>query len=438
MSIRDSFEKLRKTILNTDTAEIDKTLDQAIKDISSFRQQSTSKSYINLVKNLISKQFGSSLSFKSEPGLFSQGVASPVSFGQSNKLNRYKTYQSIITNINYCYRALSVLVDNILAPDDITKISLDIKPKQLIQDKNRTDSNVSSVKETITKLKLEKNLHIIVKNTLLYGDFFCEISNAKKALLSKSLILEGANNLNKEEVIIEDLKTINGNDIRLKIRIDYSLYQNEEYLGEIENVGFLREDGSFAGGAINPDSEDEPKNSDAKKKAKEDKAVEDLMLVFHEPDRVVKLQSSLFPICFGYLVFPKYNISQAASLEDQAINNICSNILKNLQNKIPQTNEISDIEDLKDVIRKMSQTTSLGTLMEIRYVPPERMQHFLIPSTKYFPYGESIFDSTIFLSKVLVAMETALAIQRLNRSTEKRKIEVEIGLPRDARQVIEE
>jgi hypothetical protein len=61
----------------------------------------------------------------------------------------------------------------------------------------------------------------------------------------------------------------------------------------------------------------------------------------------------------------------------------------------------------------------------------------MVPSTKYFPYGESIFDSTQYTAKVLIALETALAVQRLSRSTEKRKISVEIGLPRDARKAVE-
>jgi hypothetical protein len=75
--------------------------------------------------------------------------------------------------------------------------------------------------------------------------------------------------------------------------------------------------------------------------------------------------------------------------------------------------------------------------IEIRYVSPDKMVHFKITSTKYAPYGESIFDNGQFSAKVLIALETALAIQRLSRSTEKRKIAVEVGLPRDAKKVIE-
>jgi hypothetical protein len=111
--------------------------------------------------------------------------------------------------------------------------------------------------------------------------------------------------------------------------------------------------------------------------------------------------------------------------------------LENLEKKIPQVKELKGDKELKDIIQSMLAQTDMNKSLEIRYIPPDKMTHFLMPTTKYYPYGESIFDSTQFSSKVLVALETALAIQRLSRSTEKRKIAIEVGLPRDARKAIE-
>jgi hypothetical protein len=85
----------------------------------------------------------------------------------------------------------------------------------------------------------------------------------------------------------------------------------------------------------------------------------------------------------------------------------------------------------------MIKETDFTKAMNIRYVPPDRIQHFQRPSVKYYPYGESIFDSAQFGAKVLIALETAMTILRLNRSIEKRKITVEVGLPRDAAKAIE-
>ena len=101
--------------------------------------------------------------------------------------------------------------------------------------------------------------------------------------------------------------------------------------------------------------------------------------------------------------------------------------------------EFRDNKELKDIIATIARGTEygLGRNVQIRFVPADKMQHFRIPSTKYYPYGESIIDPVVFLGKVLIALETALTIQRLSRSTEKIKIGVEIGLPRDAKKIID-
>jgi len=160
-------------------------------------------------------------------------------------------------------------------------------------------------------------------------------------------------------------------------------------------------------------------------------------LVFHNPAFVVKLQSSMFPLCFGYLVFPMRSIMPQATMADDSINNICIAILRSLEKKIPQMKEFNDNEELKSILHVLLAQSDLNRSMDIRYVPPDKMVHFMVPTTKFYPYGESIFDSTQYTAKVLISLETALAVQRLARSTEKRKIAIEIGLPRDARKAIE-
>ena len=146
----------------------------------------------------------------------------------------------------------------------------------------------------------------------------------------------------------------------------------------------------------------------------------------------------MFPICFGYLIFPLSAVAPQLMIQDQIINGICSNILRSLEKKIPELDNNSiDSNDLRDVLRSMVKETDPSKIMNIRYVPPDRMIHFMIPSLKFYPYGESIFDSSQFTAKCLIALETALAIHRLNRSIEKRSIGIETGLPRDSRKQIE-
>ncbi len=402
--IQDTFTKLKLAVMGTRTQKIDAKLDQVVKDISTYRSNSGRNGYIDLVKSLISKN--ANVQISSSSGLFSQGGAGPSSFGQGGRVLRYKTYQAIVSNINYCHRALQVLTDNILSPDDITKISLDIKASDSNDSEDiPKEAKVRRVKNVVKKIKLEEDLSSIVKNTLMFGDFFCEIGDAVTALTSKSLLSEA-----------EYLSAVETS----KERGEIDSFKQEKYTFSI-NYSALNED------TVQQDD----------KKSKEMKSLKNLKLIYHEPQFVLRLQSSLFPVCFGYLIFPQITVVPGTSIAEDAINNIVLSILKSLEKKIPQMKEFKGNDDLKHIITQMLAQSEYNKAIEIRYVAPDKMVHFKIPSNKYYPYGESIFDNGQFSAKVLIALETALAIQRLARSTEKRKIAVEVGLPRDAKKVIE-
>lgn len=404
MALKDEFQKLKLAIIGTKTTNIDAKLDKAVTDITNYKSQSGRNGYIDLVRSLIGH---STTGFSIDPnrGIFSHGT-NPATFGQSARIKRYKTYEGIISTINYCYRALEVLTDNIISPDDITKISLEVKAKKFLEDETPTESKTMHVKGVIKKLKVEELLHYIVKNTLLFGDFFCEIADAKTALTSRALLSEA------NAYLVEHKSDIQTGRIEVLTASDYTI--NMDYTAFLEK-------------SI-PDKSDGIKNIEA---------IDNLSLVFHEPAKVVKLQSEMYPLCFGYLIFPKTAYIPQLSMQDQAVNDICSTILKSLEKKLPQMKEF-DSKELRDILATMiEQGKDHSKMMNIRYVPPDRVQHFTRPSTKYAPYGESIFDPSQFTARCLVAMETALTIHRLNRSMEKRKVSIEMGLPRDARNLIE-
>ncbi len=392
--IKDSFNNLKTKLVGTKTTKIDTRLDKAINDIISYKSNSGRNGVIDLVNHLIAKQGSINLTGSQFGGLFGNSPATPSALGQSGRLHRYKVYDSIVSTINYCHRALNVLTDNILAPDDITKECLEIYEEEYFGE-NDPQSKINETKEIIKKLKLEKYLNQIIKNTLQFGDYFCEIADSKTAILSKSSMLNES--IDKSNIDSFNIKLKENENINLKI--DYSAF-NESSDVDID--------------------------------------LKDIKLLFYEPKRVVKLQSEMFPLCFGYLIFPSVNIDANFNPEQMAINNICVSILKNLENKIPQIKELNSNNDLKDVISTMIKTNGITNSMQIRFIPPDKMQHFLCPGHKYRPYGESIFDSCQYTGKVLIALETALAVQRLSRSTEKRKILVELGLPRDAKSMVDQ
>lgn len=410
-SINDILGKLKSTIIQTQTKKIDAKLDQAVKDIVSYRSHSGRNGYIELVRSLISKTADVKIS-GSSGGLFSQGV-SPTAFGQGARIARYKSYQAIVSQINYAQRALNVLVDNILSPDDITKQALEIKPKMFLTDDTPVASKVRYVKEVVKDIDLERRLDLIVRNTLLFGDLFCELGGPKTALTSQTMLNEGSQ---YQELINDQYK--DGTRQKIIQKVNDGKY---EFSIDFSSLSEALTD-------VKPDINKE------KKKAKK---LSNLQLIFHDPQFVVKLQSAMFPMCFGYLIFPIKTAMAGSALSDEAINNICVAIIKSLNQKIPQMAEFKDDKELKDILSALVSNADLNKTMDIRYVPPDKMVHFLVPTTKYYPYGESIFDGTQYSAKVLTSLETALAVQRLAKSTEKRKIAIEIGLPRDARKAIE-
>jgi len=418
--LKDTFAKLKSTIVKTQTQKIDDKLDSAVKDILTYKSHGGRNGYIDLVKSLISKTTHDvKLGGGTGGDLFNQGVG-PATFGQGGRLMRYKTYQAIVGTINYCHRALQVLVENILSPDDITKVSLEVKPIEYIEDEIPTAARVRYIKEVLESLSIEKHLDIIVRNTLMFGDFFCEIADSQTALTSRSILTEAQYNYlldGEYKDGIKDKIIVKEGEDTYNVSIDYSAFVERK---TVKKKGKTKKDDDL--------------DKELRKKLK---TLKDLQLVFHEPHYVLRLQSRVFPICFGYLIFPPQEMISTNTIGDQTVNNICIAILKNLEKKLPQVKELKADKELKDIIQSMLAQTDMNKSLEIRYVPPDKMTHFLVPSTKYYPYGESIFDSTQYSSKVLIALETALAIQRLSRSTEKRKIAIEVGLPRDARTAIE-
>ena len=426
MSLKDTFGQLKTAVVGTKTSNIDTKLDLAVKDIISFKSQSGRNGFIDLVRTLISK--GGSLDV---PGGAFQQLPTPAVLGQGSRLLRYKAYEAIVSNINYCHRALNVIVDNILSPDDITKIALDIKPKTFLENETQTESNVKNVQEIVKKTKLENKLDLLVKNTLQTGDFFCEIANAKTTLISKSAFLAESESYTRS-VLGESFVHYDdpGSQDNIEVQLEFNTGVKEDYkfILDYSSIDDIMGKTSQGLTTLTADSPDE----------KRDKKPEDIHLLYYEAKRVVKLQSDMYPLCFGFLIFPSAVLAPQLMLQNQAVNNLCQSILRSLTKKIPELKDSTvDQKDLKDVISLMIREGDPSKMMNIRYVPPDKMVHFHIPSTKYYPYGESIFDSSQFTAKVLIALETALTIHRLNRSTEKRKVTVEIGLPRDARKAIE-
>jgi len=404
-----TFNAIKSLIIGVKTTKIDDELDDSIKDILSYRSNSGRVGYVDYLQTLISKSANNIESFKNlnEINFGGSGV---MGHEHGKRITRYQAYESITHYINYCLRALNVLVDNILSPDDIDKITLNVVEKNFT---NNTDVKTKEIKQLLQTTDIEKNIEMIVKTTLHHGDFFAEITDNKHVFSTNTILSESEITKTSDHIITENVEYeyIDESNNKTKIKTNkLNIILDFESNSDISNID---------------------DNGDI--------STQNVKIVYHRASQVVKLQSELYPICFGYLVFPRYTLHHNLSIEEQYINNICQKILLGIEKQGIELKNLNaeTNEDLRDIVTRFIQKSNLQNNMRIRYVAPDKMQHFKVPSLKYYPYGESIFDACQFTAKLVVSLETSLTIQRISRSTDKRRIAIEIGLPRDASKLIQ-
>lgn len=333
------------------------------------------------------------------------GVTSPSGI-ESQRLSRYKAYESMVEKISYLKRGLEVITQNVLAPDDLTKSSLSIN---IQKDLSESDSSVvnRTIDRILKKYQIENKLQEIISPALKYGDYFVEIVPVNEVLVKNKMISES------EEIKGE--AKINNENVDFNFILKY-------------DKKALREDNS--------------KTNSKKKESKE--SLDDFFLNLLNPSVVVRIGDNF---CLGYFVFPIIqgginSIPSTLDLTDASLNNTVNNIITKVKSKkLFQTNLDKTKNDLREVISKLllAGYSKNGTSnIEARYVPPDRMVHFFPSQEKFKPYGTSIFYGLEFLSKILVAQESSLMVQRLMNAMEKRIIKVELGVTRDAKKYLQE
>ena len=101
------------------------------------------------------------------------------------RLNKYNDFIMILKRVPIIKKILRLYTANILAPDDISKISIKIVPKNPTINKGSEEyiSIENKFKVILDKIDLEDKLYDLVFKTLFYGDMFIEILSSKRYLL---------------------------------------------------------------------------------------------------------------------------------------------------------------------------------------------------------------------------------------------------------------
>ena len=458
---------------------IEKAIDRIHNNLSS----KTSSNYLNLMKSIINKSI--------EKGDLDKEIGKNIlNYDLGSRIARYKNAAEIVDSIPYCARALKVLTSEIISPHDVTKNSIQILENKVTNDK--IVEEVTTIKTLLKVIDFEDYLFQIVYETLKNGDCFVEVCNYKSddVPLTQTILSEDGEEIIEDDEEIFGLKVINEkteekHEVNLRLQFVMENETQEDIISILEED---EENDEIVDGLLNGKIDvDDISNLKKKEKNFEDiekkikklikkTTAEDIKILIHNPDKVIKLQSKRFKLCIGYLVLPEFSPggNQKNSLFGMQTSNIVTgmssvgnspsfsffsgrgmnsfggieSIYTSIIKKVKKFMDDDDIfVNKKEIMELLKKTISeidftdndeKDTLFKIRFVPVTRMEHFCIPSMKYFPYGESIFEKLSFQAKVLIALETANTVKIITDSIDKRIVYVESGLPRDARNIIEE
>ena len=483
------FNSIKETILGVKSNNIDHIIDKSLENISLYSSNSDNNKFIEAMKNIVS-----SAGLDKNNSVVSQldkGMPRVQNYDQSGRVARYGEYDAICSKISYVQRALQVRTDHIIAPDDVLKHSIQVIPFDRDSKDRKVDIAKTRIVEFCRHFKLENKIKKLVFDTLKYGDNFVEIVPTPKGKNALVVINEGVDytafrkleklceftdvlkitepvyDNNHSEII--DNKEVSNTKFKIVIDEASDGLTTKKILNEALSINM---GGTLTGltpdiyqapfsNAVPIDTEplskdDHPvgKVNDDKFKSKysnetniDDKKeddnllqLKDISIVFHEPKYIIRLETQRFKVCLGYLVFPKVDpTTMLTGNMNTNIDSICANFLSTVETKLGIKTEHDKIrisDDIKNVLLAHLKKIKNNEDLKVRYVAPEFMEHFRINVSKYAPYGESILDSSLYDAKLLMALKTAATIKKINSCSDKRFVSVEVGLPRDAKNVV--
>lgn len=471
MAVSDILVQLKNTVLGVKSNDIDNIIDNSLDQISKYSSNNDNNKFIDAFKNIIKVTNTTDNSFLKS---LDNGNPQVQTYDQSGRVGRYQEYDAICSKIPYCQRALETWVDHIVSPDDILKTTLEIiVPDDEENDNEKLNRTRKRIQTLIEHFDLENKTKNIVRTTLKKGDNFIELVLTKNG--RNTLVVLNESEQKKYDFVRKKYKYDDGAEKKSVNIVIESGSQLINFGGPFAGLGTLISSPNYPNLMRNqqdisgipewskdssksmsnpPDPsekkkqfkgryDDETKEEIDNKKKENDElvALNDISIVIHDPKYVIRLETQRYRVCLGYLVFPKVDIAQIVSGGvTNNIDSLCVQLLSDIKMRLG-LKEFSDSIDVGDDIKKvlsahLSKITKNEDL-KIRYVSPNLMQHFRLDTSKYYPYGESIFDCVLFQCRLYMALQTALTTKRINACSDKRFINIEMGLPRDAAQLVE-
>jgi hypothetical protein len=403
-SLNDIFNKLKKSIIGSSLDDL-LNVTKSLKKLSGVSASAEISTFSDLLKSLAKDRKVPLDTLLNEMGLEAPTVQ------DAERITRYTEYISIVNKIPYLKKAIRIITQNILSPDNFTKTSLIVGVET--KDTETISQTKSEVERIIKSIDLEKHLFDIVYNTLMIGDYFVEIVVVDEILKTYQL-LESSNKKKTIETYTFNYE-LNDKKSKLVLEVDMSL----------KDVSYKLLESQSSNRKVIPTN--------------------GIFLNYLNPSQVVRIGDKQ---CFGYFVFPTIGdytqmMSIPSSLDyyEQSSQQIVDKVIDKLISKIrtDKINLLKTRKDLKPIVARLLLDNNIAPEKQIvRFVPAELMQSFKVLENEFAPYGTSILKGTEFLAKMIIAMQSSLMVQRIMSAQEKRIIKLDIGVTRDAKRYLQE
>ena len=358
------------------------------------------------------------------------------------RIQRYGVYEELNRAVPIIKRIIRVYIANILQKNPVDGKCILLKPTTKDTDDQQKNKNQKKYVEKILKnYKLIHKLKTrILPLFLLYGDCFIETvqveKEAKKIKVSDVLALNESKNILKEVEKIE--KNLNKNVLESRL---------DSILNKLANLLIVEED-------------DVPTSSNIEDREKYEFI--NTLLRVHAPNCIIILEND-YGTVLGYLHIQKYttdygSVNDISKVLSQTVgrvsslskyttvdhNELINKLVAYMIKKVLKNQGSSDVDqqidqvlknlddDAYQVFRRIIVEQGLDKKrkyqrLKIRFISPEDIVHFNIPSIDNYPYGESIVDPLVLPAKLYILSQLSNIIAKLSRAALVRKWTIDVG-----------
>jgi Bacteriophage T4-like portal protein (Gp20) len=365
---------------------------------------------------------------------------------EKDRLDRYRTYQTIKDRIPEVSQALSVYVDNILAPDDYLKKSLQV----VLPKEHEEEAVKNKLMALMNDYKFEEQVGQWIRKTLLWGDFFVEIRSYTPELRNQqSTLTESKGGIVKPfkklvpldvTITLKNFKEANGKNGKDKKEVE-PIYETTLKVGMLDNKGYqiLKEQTSKVHYLQEAKrfvvSEGEPTTGKGRRV---------IEILTWAPEFVACLEYQNINLGYVLVRTPKsITLSALQPTMGSTSTKVVQNFVAAIVKSAPALEDVfknnpTVLHNLAKIVSAFEEDIAMGQSISISYIPPQNMEHFKLPSDQFAPYGESIIQAVANVGRYLITIEYAMIIYRLTRAPERRIFKIEVGRQRDVTNYIQQ